>query len=562
MKTEIAQLIKNHTSLTVEEIVELMETPPKEEMGDYSLPCFTMASLYKKSPILIAEELKLNLEKEKNSSIDKVVAVNGYLNIYLKKEYVIRHILCHALEKNFGSSQEGQGKTICMDYSSPNIAKNFHVGHLRTTLIGNSLYKIYKKLGYHVIRINHLGDWGTQFGKLIYAYITWGTKEKVEEEGITELLRLYIIFHKEEEKNPSLIEEARGWFSKLEKENQEALAIWKWFCEISLIEFERIYQRLGIQFDSYAGESYYMDKVPAVVKELEAKKLLQESQGAHIIDLSGYQMPPCLITKKDGSSIYPSRDLAAIFYRKETYQFHKCLYVTGMEQKLHFEQVFKVVELMGYDWAKDLIHIPYGLVSLEGEKLSTRNGNIVYAEDIILEAIDRAGKLIEEKNSNLTDKENTARKVGTGAVIFHNLYNQRIKDTEFSWDKVLTFEGSSGPYIQYTYARSKSIMRKYKGEISYTGYAEILKEESCYQLLKIIGQFPEMMKEAAERYEPCIISRYAITLSQSFNIFYHNTNILKEEEENKKALMLLVYLTQKIIKEALELLGIECPEEM
>jgi arginyl-tRNA synthetase len=468
-----------------------------------------------------------------------------------------------AMGNNYGSSNEGKGKVICMDYSSPNIAKNFHVGHLRTTIIGNALYKIYSKLGYSVIRINHVGDWGTQFGKLIVAYKNWSSKEQVEEKGIEELLRIYVLFNSEAEKDPQLNDEARVWFAKMEQGDEQALAIWKWFKEISMIEFEKIYKLLGVEFDYYTGESFYMDKVPDLVTELKKKHLLEESQGANIVKLEEYNMPPCLITKKDGSSIYHSRDIAAVLYRKKQFNFDKCLYVTGMEQKLHFAQVFKTVELMGYDWSQNLVHIPYGLVSLEGAKLSTRTGNIIYAQDILSEAIERSACMIELKNPLLKDKASVAKQVGMGAVVFHDLFNQRIKNVDFCWEDVLNFEGSTGPYIQYTYARAKSILRKVGAEVKLQDVnANYLVDEVSYNLVKTIALYPEKISEAAERYEPSVLARYIISLASAFNKFYHDCNIISAEQGVKNARLQVVELTKKIIAEAMGLLGIECPQEM
>ncbi|HEX3078207.1 MAG TPA: arginine--tRNA ligase, partial [Lachnospiraceae bacterium] len=526
-KEVISEFITKYLNgFTKEEIKYLIEMPTNPEMGDFSLPCFAMAKKLRKAPVKIAEDLKVKFEEDKVANIiHEVRVVNGYLNFFINREFYIEKVFQTAMQVNYGASNEGNGKVICMDYSSPNISKNFHVGHLRTTIIGNSLYHIYSKLGYQVVRINHLGDWGTQCGKLIVAYKKWSSKEQVKEKGIDELLRIYVMFGAEAEKNPILKEEARVWFAKMEKGDEEALSIWKWFKDISMIEFERIYKLLGVEFDSYNGESFYMDKVPVLVEELKEKGLLVESQGANIIDLEEYGMAPCLITKKDGSSIYHSRDIAAILYRKNKYHFDKCLYVTGVEQKLHFAQVFKAVELMGYDYYENLVHIPYGLVSLEGAKLSTRSGNIIYAEDILKEAIERSASLIEQKNPSLYEKESVARKVGIGAVIFHDLYNQRIKDVNFSWDDILNFEGSTGPYAQYTYARANSILRKVgkiQGEISnYKVDCKLLLEEASYALIKVIALYPEKIYEAAERYEPSIITRYIINLATTFNRFYH-----------------------------------------
>ena len=546
-------------------ILDLIETPPDNKMGDYAIPCFSFAKLMHKNPSLIANEVKENLEECKEElGLSLVESVNGYCNLFVNREKYVKMILDTMEKDNLGVEKVGLDKTICIDYSSPNIAKNFHVGHLRTTVIGNSLYKIYDKLGYKVIRINHLGDWGTQFGKLIVAYKKWSSKEVVEKRGIDELLDIYVKFNSEAEKNPELMDEAREWFVKMEQGNQEALAIWEWFKEISMVEFERVYKMLGISFDSYLGESYYRNMVPELVDYLKEKKLLIESQGANVIDLSKYNMPPCMITKKDGGSIYHSRDICAVLYRKEKYDFDKCLYVTGLEQSLHFKQVFKAIELMGYKWYTNLVHVPYGLVSLEGAKLSTRNGNIIYAEDILDEAVKRAAESIEEKNPKLVNKEMVAKKVGIGAVIFHDLFNQRIKDVDFSWDDVLSFEGTTGPYVQYTYARAKSILRKSNVEIENKNICyDALTDDVTFELIKILSGYEEAVKNAANRYEPSIVARYIISVASSFNKFYQECTILREENEMvKMARLNLVNLVQKIVNEACGLLGMECPEEM
>lgn len=547
-----------------EEVMNLVEVPPEEKMGDFAIPCFGLAKIMRKSPMIIAGELKEQMQPYFTElGIDRIEVVGGYCNIYMKRAEYIKNCILKIQSPSYGMDKMGMGKTICMDYSSPNIAKNFHVGHLRTTIIGNSLYKIFDKLGYEVVRINHLGDWGTQFGKLIVAYKKWSSKAAVEEKGIEELLRIYVKFNAEVETDTALLDEARAWFVKMEQNDTEALEIWKWFKEISLVEFERVYDLLGIEFDSYLGESYYRDKVPALVEELKEKHLLIESQGANVISLDAYDMPPCLITKSDGGSIYHSRDIAAILYRKKTYHFEKCLYVTGLEQTLHFKQIFKAIEVMGYNWADGLVHVPYGLVSLEGEKLSTRNGNIIYAEDILHEAIDRAMSAIQTKNPDLADKENIAKMVGVGAVIFHDLYNQRIKNVSFSWDEVLSFEGTTGPYVQYTYARAKSILRKNNTKmvempISY----QTLAEDTSYALSKALSGYQEAVVKAAEKYEPSILARYIITLSSAFNKFYHECPILHAQGEEKQARLLLVDLTARVLKDACGLLGMECPEEM
>ena len=574
MKTKIGMYLGTVVEgINASDFQNLLEVPPEAHMGDYALPCFGLAKRMRKAPNLIAEEVKnLLLSNADELGIDKIETVGAYCNIFLRREAYAEWCLQKLGGDNHGVSRLGEGKTICMDYSSPNVAKNFHVGHLRTTVIGNSLYKIYEKLGYNVVRINHLGDWGTQFGKLIVAYKLWSSEEAVQEKGIEELLRIYIWFDKESEQNTALLEEARAWFVKMEQGDAEALTIWKWFIDISMVEFERIYKLLDITFDSYLGESFYRNKVPALVKELEEKQLLTVSQGAKVISLEDYDMPPCLITKSDGGSIYHSRDIAAVLYRKEKYEFEKCLYVTGLEQSLHFKQVFKAVELMGYEWAKNLVHVPYGLVSLDGAKLSTRKGNIIYAEDILKEAISRALSSIEEKNPDLDNKEDVAQMVGVGAVVFHDLFNQRIKNIDFSWDEVMSFEGTTGPYVQYTYARAKSILRKSGAEgnwqacVAVTGENTIdcrfLTDDTTYNLLNVLSEYEDAVMIAAERYEPSVVARYAVSLAAAFNKFYHECPILHAAENERTARLQLVDCVQQVLKDACNLLGLQCPEEM
>lgn len=565
MKEKICKCIeKSLGNISGFDVMKLIEIPPEDKMGDFALPCFSFAGILHKNPKIIAEELIETMQLVQGElGIEKLEAVNGYLNIFMDRAKYVQYCMDKMKRPDFGIVKTGTGKTICIDYSSPNIAKNFHAGHLRTTVIGNSLYRIYEKLGFQVVRINHLGDWGTQFGKLIVAYKKWSDEAAVKEKGIEELLRIYVKFNTEAEKNPELLTEARNWFVKMEQNNEEAIRIWKWFKEISLLEYDRVYKLLGVTFDSYAGESFYRDKVPSLVEELKNKGLLKESQGANIIDLSEYDMPPCLITKSDGGSIYHSRDIAAILYRKENYRFDKCLYVTGLEQSLHFKQVFKAIEVMGYNWADTLIHVPYGLVSLEGEKLSTRNGNIIYAEDILNEAIERAYHWIQDKNPNLMNKEEVANNVGVGAIVFHDLFNQRIKNVDFSWEDVLSFDGTTGPYVQYTFARAKSIIKKNKDDFEYgTIDFNVLAEDMSYALVKVLYDYEEAIEKAAERYEPSAIARYLVAVATSFNKFYHECPILQAEKKIKQARLVLVDLAQSMILDACSLLGMSCPEEM
>lgn len=561
MKNQIVNLLsQNIEVLTSEEISQLIEIPPKPEMGDFAFPCFRLAKSYHKAPPMIAQDLKESIGDQ--AFLSEIKVIGGYLNFYVDKaQYAQQIIDKYNNATDYGCSDQGKDKTICIDYSSPNVAKNFHVGHLRTTIIGNSLYKIFSKLGYKVVRINHLGDWGTQFGKLIVAYKKWGSREAVEEKGIEELMDIYVKFHEEAEKDDSLNDEARAWFLKMEQGNEEALEIWQWFRDISLKEFMRVYNILGMEFDSFAGESFYRDKTADVIKRLTDDGLLKESQGAMIVPLDEYDMPPCIVAKKDGSSIYATRDLAAILYRKATYNFDRCLYVTGLEQKLHFAQVFKVIELMGNDYAKNLVHIPYGLVSLKSGKISSRKGNVIFAEDLLRESINKTTSIIEEKNPDIPDKEEVAKQVGIGAIIFNDLYNQRIKDVIFDWNKLLNFDGETGPYVQYTYARASSVLRKID-EVPDTIDYTLLTDEASIGLLKEIERYPQVIKDAAERYEPSVIARYSIDLAHAFNKFYHECQINVEDETTKYTRTNVVKIARYIIKDALSLLGIQCPEQM
>lgn len=570
-KKEIAALIaegmKYAFEMEVEDVEKKLGLPPKVGMGDFAFPCFEYAKILKKSPAVIAQILKDIVEQngEKVGNIvEKAETAGGYLNLFLNRKEYAAGVTEAAGQYSYGSLTDGCGKSICMDYSSPNIAKNFHVGHLRTTIIGNSLAKIFVKNGYQVVRMNHLGDWGTQFGKLITAYKLWSSREMVEQGGIDELLRIYVKFDTEAEQQPELDNLAREWFSKMEHGNEDALAIWKWFKEISLKEFELVYKLLGVEFDSWNGESFYVDQVPELAEELKEKGLLTESEGAEIVSLDAYDMPPCLIRKKDGSTIYHSRDLAAAKYRKKTYDFAQCLYITGMEQKLHFAQIFQTLKLMGYDWADTCHHIPYGLVSMAGAKLSTRKGNVIYAEDILQEAIARAEAAIEEKNPQLEQKKETAKQIGVGAVIFHDLSNQLIRNVNFNWEEVLNFDGMTAPYIQYTHARACSILRKHQAELTERAVdiGVYLTDEVSYSLVGQIGRYKEAVREAAETYEPCVIARYAYRLAVLYNQFYQTHRVADAKQEVKQARLALTAAVCNVIKDAMGLMGIECPEKM
>lgn len=542
------------------DIESFIEVPTDTAMADYALPCFRFSKALRKAPPMIALDLASKISPD--GVIKSVQAVNGYLNFFLNRVELAKNVVSEVLEKGeaYGSSNEGSGKTVCIDYSSINVAKPFHIGHLSTTVIGGALYRIFKFLGYNAVGINHLGDYGTQFGKLIYAYKNWGTKEAVEKGGIKELTRLYVDYHKNAEENPALDDEARRYFKLIEQGDKECNELFNWFKEMTIKEVDKIYKLLNVSFDSYAGESFYNDKMQVVVDELKEKGLLEESQGAQIVNLEEYNMPPCIILRSDGASLYATRDIAAAIYRKNTYDFYKCLYVVAYQQDLHFKQFFKTLELMGKYWAKDLVHVSYGMVSLEDGAMSTRHGKVVLLEDVIKVCIEKALKVIEDKNPTLENKQLIAQQVGTGAVIFGALSNNKIKDIVFSYDKVLSFEGETGPYVQYTVARCNSVLAKAQGESFDFGNIEV--ETAEYDLASKIGNFYEVVKSASEKYEPSFITRYAIDLAKLFNKFYLECKILTETGDRKAFRLALCKATQITLKNALSLLGIQSPERM
>ena len=563
-KFEIAKLISSAADIDVEEVISAIEIPPNSDMGDYAYPCFKLAKVFRKAPPMIAGELAEKIEKK--DFIKEIKTVGAYINFFTEKSVYVKEVLESVLTKeaDYGKSTEGNGKTIVIDYSSPNIAKPFHVGHLRSTVIGNAIYKIYECLGYNCEGVNHLGDWGTQFGKLIVAYKKWGSKEAVEKDGIQELMKIYVKFHDEAEKEPSLDDEARLWFVKMQDGDEEALTLWKWFYDISIKEFERVYEMLGVKFDAYTGESFYNDKMDVVVEELKEKNLLKESEGAMIVDLEEDKMPPCLIIRKDGGTLYATRDITAALYRKKTYNFEKCIYLTALDQNLHFAQWFKVIEKMGYEWSKDLVHVPFGLVSLDTGKLSTRHGNVVLMEELLNQAINETTKIIEEKNPDLPNKEEVAKQVGIGAVIFNDLYNNRIKDVVFSWSRMLNFDGETGPYVQYTHARACSLINKVCGseEIDKNVDFSLLNDEASVEVCKLIEMYPAKIKDAAAKFEPSIVTRHLVDIAQAFNKFYHDNPIMSSEDEVKKARIALVYAVKTILASGLKLLGINAPKQM
>lgn len=544
------------------EIEGMLEVPPDREMGDYAFPCFRLAKNFRKAPNTIAEDLAKEMDLPEG--FQKVEAKGPYVNFFIDKKELILSILTTVAEQkdDFGKVNLGQGKTVCIDFSAPNIAKPFHVGHLRSTVIGNALYRIYEALGYNCEGINHLGDWGTQFGKVIVAYRNWGSEKAVKENPIETLLDLYVKFHEEAEENPELEEEARSWFTKMEQGDREAYNLWKWFSSETIQELKKIYQTLNVKFDHYTGESFYNDKMDSVIKELRDKNLLKESKGAHLVDLEEFNMPPCLITKKDGSTLYATRDIAAAIYRKKTFDFEKCLYVTDYSQNLHFAQWMKVIDLMGYQWSKDLVHVPFGRVTHEGKKIQTRKGNVVLLQDVLDGAIQRVQEIIAEKNPALENKEKVAKDIGVGAIIFNDLSHSRIKDVSFSWETAFNFEGETGPYVQYTHARAASILRKVDGGMDEDINWEILDQKASLDVIMRIHGFSEAIIQGKEKNEPSIVTRYVVNLAQDFNKFYNECPILNQEEEVKKARLALVSATKQTIKNALYLLGIEAPEKM
>lgn len=562
-KVAIANCLKEKIEeLTLEEIVALLEVPPNKEMGDFAFPCFKLAKVFRKAPNMIAADLAESIEAK--GEISKVMPLGGYVNFFLNKSQLAESVINDVLTKkeNYGHSDLGGDKSVVIDFSSPNIAKPFHIGHIRTTVIGNALYKIYDSQGYNVVRVNHLGDYGTQFGKLIVAFKLWGNKEAVEANPIPELLKLYIKFHDEAEKKPEMEDEARAWFTKLENGDEEAKQLWQWFRDESLKEFARVYDLLDIEFDSYAGESFYSDKMDTVIEQLKEKGLLKQSQGTNVVDLEEYNMPPALITKNDGSTLYMTRDLAAAIYRKNTYDFEKCIYVVGSQQALHFQQLFKVLELMGFEWSKDLVHTPFGMVALEEGTMSTRKGRVVFLEDVLKQAIEKTRETVLSKNPDAKNVDEIAKQVGVGAVVFQELSNSRIKDYTFSWERTLSFEGETGPYVQYTHARCCAVLRKANEEVTTDINYELLSDGDAAEVLKVIGSFNKAIVSAMRRNEPHIVTRFVLDLAQAFNKFYHDNPIIVEDVETRKARLALVAATRQTLENGLAILGMHAPERM
>lgn len=560
-KKLIAEKVKEIVSMDLETLERLIEIPPKPEMGDFALPCFQFAKIMRKAPNMIAEELSKNIKIE---GVEKVENLGPYLNFFVDKGTYSKSAIENILSENekYGSSALGEGKNVTVEFSSPNIAKPFHVGHLFSTAIGNSLYRIFDFEGYNCIRINHLGDWGTQFGKLICAYKKWVNEEDLEKEPIKELLRIYVKFHEEAEKDPSLEDEGREYFKKLEDGEKEEVELWTKFRNLSLKEFKKVYDELGVEFDSYKGESFYSDKMDAIIEEMNKKGLLVESNGAKVVMLDEYNMPPCIIQKADGASIYATRDIAAAEYRKKTYDFYKSIYVVGAEQKLHFKQFFKTLELAGHEWAKSCVHVAFGTVKFADRKLSTRKGEVIFLEDLLNKAVLKAKEVIDEKNPNLENKDEVAKKVGIGSIIFTYLKNSREKDIVFNWSEMLSFDGETGPYVQYTYARAKSILRKFEEASSEIDYSKLNSEEE-FELVKKLQGFNEAILNAIDKLEPFIVTRYVIDVAKAFNKFYNSCNIINTEDIGlKNARMMLVKASSIVIKNALNLLGINTVEKM
>ena len=563
-KETIAEALQKATGLNKEELKSYIEVPKDTSMGDYAFPCFKLAKELKKAPPMIATEINEKLQVDEKV-ITKVEIVGGYINFYVNNATLIEEVLKEYDNKKeqYGNSKIGEGKNVVIDYSAPNIAKPFHIGHLRSTVIGGALYNVYKFLNYNVTGVNHLGDYGTQFGKLIEGYKLWGEEYNIEENPIDELTKIYVRINNLCKEDEKVLENCRNNFKKLEDGDPYCVEIWTRFRELSLKEFQKVYDMLGSKFDSWNGEAFYSDKMQEVVETLEKTGRLVESEGARVIELEN--MAPCIIEKTNGSTTYATRDLAAILYRARNYDFDKALYVTSYEQVLHFKQVFEVAKLLGIDekYTNGLEHVPFGMVRLKTGKMSTREGNIIKLEDLLNEAISRALKVVEEKNPDLQDKEEVAKKVGLGAVIFNDLSNSRIKDEIFDWDTMLSFQGETGPYVQYIYVRTKSVLEKagYVPEFKDINVNNI-SDESSFDTVKIISNFADTLKQVVDKNEPSILARYLIELSQSFSSFYNNNKIIGEDKEKQDARLYLTYVVGNILKTGANLLGIEMPDRM
>jgi arginyl-tRNA synthetase len=559
---DLVQFLKSRLQLDAAELRRSIEIPPSIQLGDYAFPCFPLAKTLRKAPQAIAVELASSFQP--TTLFREARATGPYVNFFVDRMAYSQMGLAAIVEQDaaYGRSEEGVGKTVVIDYSSPNIAKPFGVGHLRSTVIGNALSRIYAHLGYGVMRINHLGDWGTQFGKLIVAFRRWGNEAELASHAIQTLYELYVRFHTEVETQPELDEEARVWFKRLEDGDPEARAIWQRFRELSLQEFARIYDRLGIGFDLQAGESFYEPYLEPTIERLRQAGLATVSEQALIVDLRPYNMPPCLLRKKDEATLYATRDLAAAIYRYETYKFAKMLYVVGSDQRLHFQQVFKVLGLMGFPWAKDCVHVDFGLIKFNAEKMGTRRGNIIFLEDVLDRAVELAEEIVHEKNPTLANKHEVAEAVGIGAVVFADMSTRRLKDVNFEWEKVLTFEGETGPYVQYTHARACSVLRKANQPVQIDVDCTPLTPDEDFALVRLLVDYPAVLRRAAEHYEPFFVTDYLLTLAEAFNKYYHNYRILTDETRLREARLLLVKGVQAILHSGLHMLGIQALEEM
>lgn len=561
IKLEIAKILhEKEIGMEVKDILMTLETPPNKEMGDYAFPCFRLAKTLRKAPNLIAEELYKNIKAD---FLAKVVNLGPYINFYINYEMMAKNTITSIIEQkdDFGRRDIGKGKNVIIEYSSTNIAKPFHIGHIRSTVQGDALKRIFKFLGFNTIAINYLGDHGTQFGILLAAYELWGDRDAINQDPINELLKLYVRYNEMVEKDPDKMQAARDWFRRLESDEPKALEVWNWFKEISLKEFHRVYKILDIEFDSYDGEHYHSKFVPEIIDLFKSKDLLYESDEAQIVDLDE-DMPPAIILKRDGSSTYITRDVATAIKRKEKYDFYKNIYVVATQQNLHFKQLKSLIRKLGYDWADDIEHVAFGMVSLADGTLSTRKGQVVFLEDVLKKSISKTLEIIEKRNPDLNNKKEVASQIGVGAIKFQELFNNRIKDYVFDWDEVLNFDGETGPYVQYTHARANSLINKYGKEVCHDVDYSILSTDAEKELIMNLYKVPEIIVQAMDKLEPSLITRHVVEIAKSFNKFYNNTRIMNSGEEEQKARIALVKSSQIVIKNLLNLLGIQAPERM
>lgn len=560
-KEEVKEIILGFdTGLTEKEISDLIEIPPNSDMGDYAFPVFKLAKTFRKAPNLIAEELA---KKEfSNENIKKIANVGPYVNFFVDNSKLVESVLTETVKDDFGSSHIGVWKNVVFDFSSTNIAKPFHIGHLRSTVIGNAIRNIMKYQGFNTTGVNYIGDYGTQFGMMISAYLKWGDEDKINANPIKELLNLYVKYNKIAKEDETYMDEARDWFDKLEKKDPTAVKLWSWFREISLKEFQRVYDLLGVEFDNFNGESFHSQFIGDALEAIDKKNLLEESDGAMIINLDDENLPPVLIKKSNGSSTYLTRDIATAMYRKKTYDFYKNVYVVASQQKLHFEQLRAVLKKMGFEWWNDCEHVSFGMVSMKDGSMKTREGKVIFLEDVLNRAIDKTKSIIEERNPNLENKEEVAKQVGVGAVIFQDLFNNRIKDYTFDWDQVLNFDGETGPYTQYTFARSCSILDKGEFELKDNSKFDLLVDDTEIDIVKHLSKFEEVLLNATEKYEPSFLTRYTVELAKLFNKFYANCPINTVKDELKYQRLYLTYSVNKCLKLSLSLLGIEAPVRM